>query len=476
VTRLAGALRLLPVALAALVLLPGCGGFGSGGGGAAAASASSTAPDAASLVPADALAYVTLDTDLSSKQLENAQAVLGKFPVEAKVLAEIRAEAAKEGVDVDALVAAAGASVDVAVLRVGGKPAVVGFAQPADEQRFEAELAKGGSPTMHRRIDGWTVFADSAGPLDAVAARTASLADDPTYQNALQTIPSSDALARVYVAPAVFRQQAAELSELKSLAPVGRAEWMTAALTSQDGTFRLEAHVKQAKAETVPTSSPLTELVPSDALVAASVNGGGRPLVTDASLRRLSQLLGADLVTLAGALRGPFVAYVRTGNPLPELTLIAQPSDPEAVDKALGPLLARLLRNQAPPDTVVVDGVVLDRLDAGLLSLYWGTYDGKVVVTDSTAAVSTLKGGSSPLVHSAAFKTAAGRAGMPGDSEGFLFLNLHDALPMIEGLAQFGGSSVPADVEQNLEPLDSVLVYGTQDGDLQSVVVSLATS
>jgi hypothetical protein len=40
-------------------------------------------------------------------------------------------------------------------------------------------------------------------------------------------------------------------------------------------------------------------------------------------------------------------------------------------------------------------------------------------------------------------------------------VNLHDAISSLLGL---GGASVPSDVRANLEPLDSLVFYGSKDG------------
>jgi hypothetical protein len=64
-----------------------------------------------------------------------------------------------------------------------------------------------------------------------------------------------------------------------------------------------------------------------------------------------------------------------------------------------------------------------------------------------------------------------------GDTEqGFLFVDLKDALPAIDGFAQLANQSIPANVEQNLKPLRSLLVYGSRDAGLQSAVAYLETS
>src|SRR4051812_5931277 len=95
------------VLLPLIVLLGACGG-GSGGGGGS--------DDASGLVPGNAIAYLTVDTDFSSPELKSAQDVLEKFPAQAQVLKAVRQALSKAGVDPNALRRSAGPEVDVAVL------------------------------------------------------------------------------------------------------------------------------------------------------------------------------------------------------------------------------------------------------------------------------------------------------------------------------------------------------------------------
>ena len=59
---------------------------------------------------------------------------------------------------------------------------------------------------------------------------------------------------------------------------------------------------------------------------------------------------------------------------------------------------------------------------------------------------------------------------------GWLFLNLKDGVPVVESLARLGNREIPAEVDDNLRPLRSALVYGSRNGDLQDVVAFVQTS
>lgn len=468
----------LLVPLLALVFAAGCGSGGGGGGGG-------SAPDAASIVPADALAFVTVDTDTGSDQLGSAQKVLDKFPIKQKALASLKAELQKNGVNLDNLAASVGPVVDVAILKSGTSAAPVGFAKPSDDQAFTAQL----KTLKHTTVDGWTVFAQTQALLDQVTSRAANLADDATYKDAISSIPSAgDAIVRAY-APGSTLSIAASAAggslrgSLGNVTKSSNAAWVTAALTSADGTSaNVELHVKETSGTGTPAGSgSLADEIPSGVLVALSLTGGtdkALPAGTEQQLGALTQQLGIDVSSLLGVLQGPVIAYVTQGTPIPEVTLAAAPPDAAGASNAISALMTKLvLKNGGSIKKVAVAGVQLNTVNVGPISLYWGTYDGKLVVTDNPSALSSLKNGpSSKLLDDSQFKDIAGAAGMPDQNQGFLYIDAKDALPMVEGIATIAGANIPADVEANLQPLKALLLYGSRDGAVQSAVLNMQTN
>ena len=318
-------------ALAALaVLVAGCGAGGGGGSGGSGGGSSSD--DAASLVPADAVAYGTVDSDASSAQISSALKILDKFPIEARAEQQLRASLKQNGVDFAALTQSAGSEVAFAVLMVSGKPSPVGFAKPSDEKAFDAQVDAGNG--VHTTVDGWTVFADKQAALDAVTATHASsLADDPSYQAAMKTVPAEgDAIARVYASAAgtqvaLGAAKGSLGSSAGSLGSITAAKWIAGALTSQDDAFKLEVHAKAASTTASSASNALADQIPSGSIVALALSGGSAvvPASAQQQLSALGQQLGVDLPALVGALNGPVIAYVRPGIPLPEVTIAARP-------------------------------------------------------------------------------------------------------------------------------------------------------
>ena len=411
--------------------------------------------------------------------------MLDKFPIKQKLEAELLQEAAKNGVHFEQIVSTVGPVLDVAVLKTGTTTGVVGFAKPSDEQTFVGQLKN----MVHTTVSGWTVFAKSQALLDAVTSRKSSLGDDATYKAAIGSIPGTgDAIARIY-APGTALKTATSMAgssaaagSLKSLAQGSTPDWITAALTSANGSsFKLELHVKQPSgAPTVGAS--LTDQIPSGVLAALSISGGSLkalPAGTETQLGSLTQSLGIDVEGLIGILNGPVVLYLKQGTPIPEVTIAAKPPDAVAAEQAVSGLIAKLLAKEggAAPTTTTVDGVQLKSVNIGPIALYWGTFGGELVVTDNQAAVSSLKDGpSSKLTDDSTFKDAADAAGLPDGNQGFLYVDLKDTLPMIEGIATLASQHLPASVEQNLAPLKTLLAYGDREGQVQSAVIELQTN
>ncbi|HZP72385.1 MAG TPA: DUF3352 domain-containing protein [Gaiellaceae bacterium] len=468
--------RLAGIAAVAL-LAAGCGG---GGGGGTASS-----DNAAGIVPADAIAFVTVDTDFGSDQIKNAESVLNKFPIKQKLLAELRSSMSSQGVDANALTSSVGPELDLAVLSVNGKTNLVGFTKPKNEQAFDAQLDKGSSREVHTKIDGWTAFADTQAYLDAVKNRKANLSDDASYTAAAKTLPSS-ALATAYASPSGIQTAAAgsgagsSTAASSALEALGSAKWFAGALTSSNGAFSFELHTKSSSTTSSGAASGpgLVDEIPSGSIVALSIVGGSGvvPANLKSQVSGLSSTLGIDLGGLLGAFDGPVIAYVRAGLPLPEVTIAAKPSNPARTTTAVGQLIAKLTQHQFKPVKAQVDGGTLEKLDLGVASIYYGDVNGQVVVTDSANALSELKGSAGKLTGDQVFKDAKSASGMPDTSQGFLFIDLKDALPAISGIAQLANQQIPPGVQKNLAPLRSLLVYGSQTSGVENGVFYLDTN
>jgi len=461
--------RLAGVAVLA-VLAAGCGGGGSG-----------SSSDAGSIVPTGALAFATIDTDASSAQVSSALKILHKFPIEPRAEQQLRASIKQSGVDFDALTSSAGSELDIAAINVNGQPQAVGLAKPSDEKAFDAQLDK--TSTQHTTMKGWTVFSGKQATLDAFKKQSSSsIADDATYQAAIKSLPA-DAVLRFYASPAAESAllNAAKQQNLPSgsLGKLPAAQWFTGALTSQDGAFKLEVHTKAPSTQALSKPNPLAGKIPAGAIVALALNGGGAtkslPAATQEQLSVIGQQLGVDLPALISVLNGPVIAYVRPGIPLPEVTIAALPAQPQNAAKAIGGLLGRFASGAKAVPTKV-DGGTLDKLDLGPVALYYGVNGGQLVVSDSNNAIAELNGSVGRLTGDAVFKEAKNGAGMPDSAQTFIYLDIKDALPALSGFAQLANQNLPPQVETNLRPLRSALLFGSSADNIGSFVVYVKTS
>jgi hypothetical protein len=459
--RTLGATVLAAVAFAAA----GCGG----GGGGSASSASD-------IVPPDALAFLTLNTSFGSSQDKSAADVLNKFPLKSKLISSLEQSATKSGVNFNSLKKSVGPEVDVAILDVDNKRVAVGFTQPKDEKAFDQALASAKKPLVHEKISGWTVFAETQPALDAVKNRSGKLADVPQYKDASASTPSStDAVATAYVSQAGLRAKAkAPAGSAKAASLLGNAKWATAAATSHDNGVELELHASGVGGSGSPSASPLAAQIPSGVLAAISLQHPGNLLqkigpASPTITKFVQSTLGVSVSDLANALSGDTILYVLPGAPIPELTLASKPADPKAAEATAVKVLAKLTK-KAKPQPATLSGFLFHRLALGPIDLFYGVANGELIVTDSSNAIAELQSKKNKLSSDANFKGVKDAVQMPDANQGFVYLDVKDALPTVEAFAQLTNLKIPAPVDANLKPLRTVLIYGTHKGTNETLV------
>ena len=200
--RLAAAAPLVALAL----LAGGCGGSSKGSASGSAAGAT--------VVPASAVAYISINTDLGSDQWKKLDALSKKFPGRAKAIASFEKNLAKDGIDFQQDVKPAlGPEIDLAWLDFadGGKN-VVAVMQPKDEAKLAALVEKGNASepknkVYTEKVGDWTALAQSQAVLDRLksAQNSSKLADESSFKDAVADLPD-EALAKVYVNGASIRQ------------------------------------------------------------------------------------------------------------------------------------------------------------------------------------------------------------------------------------------------------------------------------
>jgi hypothetical protein len=164
---------------------------------------------------------------------------------------------------------------------------------------------------------------------------------------------------------------------------------------------------------------------------------------------------------------------MRPGFPIPEVTIVTQVDDEQGALAVLDKLAGEVAEyhGSAELDSVDIDGVQAKELAVTqFFSVFYAAFDGRLVVTTSQQGIADLKSGENRLADDEAFKAATEAAGMPDETTGFIYVDLDQALPVLTGLMGFGGHASPDWLDRNLEPLQSLVLYGERDGDVARLV------
>jgi hypothetical protein len=429
-------------ALASLtIVVAGCGGSSPAG----SASGADLGSNAAQLVPPDALAFVAVDTDQSSQQWRQLDALTNGLAVRAQVLQKVNQALARHGLSYEQDVKPAlGKEVDLAVLKVeAGKPEVVAFAQPADQAKLRSLASKFDQENEHytvQEIGGWSVVADSAEAFDAVrSASTGRSLGDTSAFTAAQAQVAGSAIVRAYVAAGAFKSLAQNLTILGAAAAA--PAWAAAKVDVASDTVRASATVA-GDVVPAPYAANLLRDVPSGAALAVSFKGSAQ--LARALARVQTKML--PLPQLGPLLTGEGVLYLRANGVVPELALELAPANPQVALARARALLATAAGRLGPL-----------RLTARLSA-------GKLVIADSPAAVSALRGGAK-LVDDAAFKDALNAAGAPQRRTALVYADVAQLAPFLQLAAQAaGGKPVDPTLADTLGHIGPLVAWATRSG------------
>jgi Protein of unknown function (DUF3352) len=448
----------------------GCGGSDS---------AATGGPGGASIAPKSAALYVTLNTDLDSDQVNQLEDLLEKFPDREKLLAEIQKGFAEEDLSWETdIKPALGETLDLVLLDVSRSDDVVGIVKPADEAKLQALVTKGDDPAVTRKVDGWTLIADSEAILDhfETARSKGTLEDDDAFEDAMDGLPD-EALAKLYV-NGVAATSALDEAGGAAATEKNRLTAIALALGAESSGLKLDGAVTSDLEDDLASSEPyeakLLDAAPEGAL--AFVSGNGYDQVdktlreTPGALDQFKQMLGVDLEGVFGLFDGEFALWVGRGVPIPEVTFLAEVKDEGAAMAALDKLAGLI-----PPDAgaqrraTEIDGVQAKQVVVEGFPITYATFDGRAIVTTRPGAISDVRdGGGDSLADDTDFKQAKEDAGMGDATFGFVYLNVEELAALAEGFAGFSGEEIPPEVDRNLEPLGSLLFHsGGKPEDLK---------
>lgn len=481
---------LVGVAAALVVAAAGCGG-------ATNTSGSGSAPPGASIAPKTAAVYASVNTDLGSGQWKAAQSLLDTFPGKDDLLQKVRQSFEKDtNVSWENDVKPAlGPELDVVVLDLKDNTDAVGLVQPKDETAFTSLVAKVNAADPSNGIvaqdyQGWKIFSSTQAALTRFKAAAASgtLADDSTFTTAMGKL-SDEALAKVYVDGSKLGDVAKKAAgSISGLIPAGgKLVSVVAELVAEDDGVRVSGTATSEGSEESKTyTASLVDKVPAGALAFVSFNGEtvtarARKQLDDALSALAGRISGGQLFVPIVRQLGPIFAhesalYVRSGSPIPEVTLVTTPDSPSEAMSTADELisgLAMLTGKNVTPTTVTLGGVQAKSLPLGPVTIYYGVVGDNFVVTNQQEAFADLQASGNRLSDDPNYKEALNASGMPDQTGGFVYLDLKDSIPLVESLVQLGGQSVPPAVSNNVRPLRTLVAWAEPKGNDQSLTAFL---
>jgi hypothetical protein len=459
---------ILAASVAAVCLLAGCG------------SSTASGPAGASVAPAGSSYFLAIDTSFDSAQWDAARALVDKFPARDRAVRWLLDELDAHGVDFDRDVKPAlGPETDI--VGVAGQPdRYVVLAKPDDPDKLRALLAK--SQLVSRVVDGWTVISDDLADVDwfGQARGSGTLENTDAFQDVMGDLPQ-DALLRLYVARGLDRGIPPALGHLF---PSIGAPSIGLSLTAAESGLRVQGTVKDGASELAPDNfeAELPDEVPAGVLLYLDANdlesslSALRDLLAqvapdfDRDLARAEASLGVSLEEDVFPLFSRETAlYVRPGFLIPEVTLVTDVEDEQVALATAGKLVDALkeyLPSGGPTRVITIDGVKATELPLAVpVSLYYAAFDGHLVVTTSRDGIAALREDGDRLADDSDFREALDRAGVPDETNGFAYVNIHDAIPYVLGFVkQGGGGGFPPVLGSNIEPVENAVVYGSKDG------------
>jgi Protein of unknown function (DUF3352) len=444
-------------------------------------------PAGAAIAPASAAFFVSIQTDSDSEQWQQAEDLIAKFPDGRRAVESILRELSGKGVDFETqLRPALGPETDIVALDVSGAGEFVGLTEPDDVQKLKDVLAKLDATMVTREVDGWTAFAESETALDHFeSARDGGALDGSSdYQDAIGQV-NEDALALVYVNGSAVQKQTPTNQGVPPAAVDslfgGKVPSMAFSLAAQDNGAKVEgaALLADENLALAPDNfkAELPDEVPGGALVYVGLNDLEKALSAyrdalaeadpnvDRDIARIEAEVGVSLEEDVFPLfAGEAALYVRPGFLIPEVTLITHVEDEHAAMTTVNKVVAALgeyLPAAQHVNDVEIDGIAAKEIAVSPpVSVYYGAFDGHLVLTTSRDGIAQLRQDGDRLADDADFKAALERAGMPDETAGFAYVNLHDAIPYV--LKYVG--NVPDEVRRNIEPLQNLVLYGSKDG------------
>lgn len=432
-----------------------------------------------------------MNTDTDSPQWQTVDDLASRFPDKDKATRSFTDAIRKVGLSWERdLKPGIGPEVDLVWLDFdnGGQDFAV-LLRPDDDEKFKrlTKEAESTADFFHAKIGEWQVLAPRQELIDRLRSESSSgdsLAETKAFRQAMDDYPD-DYLLRAYVdGAAVMKAARAEQDpDFQKLLPkLGRLDWLATNLRVTSDGVRWDANVHgtagpalKGVTPTRPFSPALAHEVPKDAIAYATFHGAkgmltgleDNPILADVpELHRYSGLLRR----IESLLQGENAIWVRpsSSGKVPEVTLVAEPAAGTNGAATLDRLLSRYrkeLELSSLPKPTRVAGVPARVFSADPLHVYYANVGKRLVLTDTPAGIAALKASRPSLVESPDYKAALESAGMPGKTQGFVYVNVRGGMGYAERLANV---PLPGRVKRNLSPLRSVVEYAaTRPSEVQ---------
>lgn len=457
------------------VVTAGCGGGGGSGSSVAGAD----------IAPASTPLFISVNTDFEGDQITAFRTLLDKFPGSDGLLRMALAELETGDIDFEQdIKPALGPELDIVLLDLDQASATeaVALLQPDDPAKLDALLEKDtdGTPTVKEEVDGWTVLAESQASIDLfknLRARVGTLAESATFDDAMEGLPD-DALARAYVnADAIVSSQVAgsplSPQAFDQLFPQGVPS-VGGTVSAEEGGLRIQATGKTTQ-PTDTFEAALPDELPTGALAYVGFDNlakGVRESLKKAgeTNQQFDQQLGQIELALGLSLdrdvlplfeqEGAIAVYpAASGSGLPGIQLVLKVDDEQQAVATIDKLLARAAQfspGVPVPQSIDIGGVQAKAVEYQGTTIVYAGFNGKLVITNAAATIEAMQGSGETLADDQTYSSARENADVPGETSGILYVNLNSALDLAQSL-----SEQPPQVQENVEPLDSFLLYST---------------
>jgi hypothetical protein len=465
---------------------------------------SSSLPSGADFAPSSSAVYVSGVTDPSSSQWQKADELLGRFPGREKLLASARKELKKEGLTWERDVKPAlGDELNLVLLSYkDADHNYVFFTKPKDEAKFNKllESGEGDDAQVHRKIDGWTVFADNEKSLDNFAAARSTgkaLSDEGAFKDAMKGLPDDSAL-RGYVAGepiyAMIQKEAQTDPDTQSFKDFsdsfGRLKYVAFSSAAEDEGVAVQAAYETTKrTDLAGYSAELDDTLPSGALLYLSfgdLEDYLNQVLETASkespefkkqLSQFQQALGFDLkedLLPLFSKEGAIAVYHGDGEfAVPNILFGLRVDDEQEKASKLIDRLAAMAGlagiTVRPFSAKGAEGKIFSYPEDDL-SIYAVVGDGNLLVSNSRAKINDALGDGSKLSNDDVYQESLDASSAPIETSGFVYANLKVGLPyLFDFVAADEPGAISPDARANTKPLESAILYTKQDGDRTTI-------